>query len=240
MVTRVKNVNPHHFTEKLFKNAIRKTEHIATSHAQLAFKFLLLDMREAAQSLYPIRCHYQNVSLGVGRSKGPALSQATHENSALTPKPFKCGPLFSLPRLITPTRPTTNLQPPSVDSKVSRVFRIGFPWDRIAQCLDDMAGQSLSNIAMSGHGLRHSCGGIAIPVVPAAMSHEDTTKPLDYSNQIDSLHGTTSSWTLRMPGNSPLVIPHHRWSSRCRRSSTRNLDPIHQRNLEDSICRETS
>lgn len=55
MVTRVINVNPHHFTEKLLKDAIREIEHIATSHAQFAFKFLLLDVREAAQFLYLTR-----------------------------------------------------------------------------------------------------------------------------------------------------------------------------------------
>ena len=86
-----------------------------------------------------------------------------------------------------------------------RGFRIGTPCGRIAQRLDDMAGQSFLDVSMPRHGLGHPSDGIAVPVVLTAMAHQDTIEPLKRSDQIDPPHDTTKSSTLRMPGNSSLV-----------------------------------
>src|SRR5205823_13671807 len=86
-----------------------------------------------------------------------------------------------------------------------RGFRIGTPFGGIAQRLDDMAGQPFLDVSMPRHGLGHPSDRIAVPVVLAAMAHQDTPEPLDRSDEIDPLHDTTNSSTLRMPGNSSLL-----------------------------------
>ena len=94
---------------------------------------------------------------------------------------------------------------PWLDRAFPRGFRIGTPCGGIAQRLDDMADQSFPDVSMPRHGLGHPSDRIAVPVMLTAMAHQDTTEPLYPSDQIDPLHDTTNSSTLRMPDNSSLV-----------------------------------
>ena len=68
-----------------------------------------------------------------------------------------------------------------------------------------MPGQALFDVPMTRYGLGDPRERIAVPIVFAAMTHQDTPVPLDRPDQIEPLHETTNSSTFRMPGNSPLV-----------------------------------
>lgn len=76
---------------------------------------------------------------------------------------------------------------------------------RIAQLPDDVFREPFFNLSVPWDRLRNAGERIAIPVVLATMSHEDTSKPLNRSDQVNPFHGTVSSSTLRMLGTVPLV-----------------------------------
>ena len=59
---------------------------------------------------------------------------------------------------------------------------------------------------MARHRLRNPCFGVAIPIVLAAVAHENTTNFLDPLNQANPLHEITSSSTFLIPGIWPLVM----------------------------------
>lgn len=84
-------------------------------------------------------------------------------------------------------------------------FRIGTPFGGMAQHLDDMLGQIFLDFPMPRHRLRNTCHEITVPVVLASMPHQYPLEPFDRLDEIDPLHDTTNSSTLRMPGSSPLV-----------------------------------
>ena len=65
---------------------------------------------------------------------------------------------------------------------------------------NDSPSQWLLDLSMSRHGLGHTRGWIAIPVVLASMPHQDAPAGFDRSDQIDLFHGITNSPTLRAPG----------------------------------------
>ena len=65
---------------------------------------------------------------------------------------------------------------------------------------NDSPSQRFLDLSISRHGLGHTRGWIAIPVVLASMPHQDATAGFDRSDQIDSFHGITNSPTLRAPG----------------------------------------
>ena len=68
-----------------------------------------------------------------------------------------------------------------------------------------MAGQILFDLAVARNRLGNACRRIPIPVVPGPMSNQNAPRLFDRPDQIHSLHATTNSRTLRMPGISPLV-----------------------------------
>src|SRR5437899_780169 len=76
---------------------------------------------------------------------------------------------------------------------------------RVSEQGDDVSGQALLDRAMPRDRLGYPGRGVPVPVVPPAVPDKDTSEPLDRSDQVDPLHETTSSSTLRMPHNSPLV-----------------------------------
>jgi hypothetical protein len=76
---------------------------------------------------------------------------------------------------------------------------------RIGEHSENVPGQVVLDLAVPRDRLRNSGGRISRPIVPAAVSDEDASEPLDGADQIAPLHGITISSILRMPDNSPLV-----------------------------------
>src|SRR4051812_18418106 len=68
---------------------------------------------------------------------------------------------------------------------------------RIAQHVDDVPGQALLDLPVPGDRLRDAGGRVAIPIVLPPVAHELAAEPFDSPNQVDALHGTTSSSTFR-------------------------------------------
>lgn len=76
----------------------------------------------------------------------------------------------------------------------------------VPEHLNDVARESLVDLTMPGYRLDHAGFRIAIPVMLAAVPDEQASKPLNRSDQVDPLHDTTSSSTLRMPVTFPPAI----------------------------------
>lgn len=76
---------------------------------------------------------------------------------------------------------------------------------RILEYFDDVSGQTFVDLPVAWHGLDNAGPRIAIPIVLTAVPNERATKPFDGPEEVGSLHDTTSSSTLRIPGICPLV-----------------------------------
>src|SRR5579885_909130 len=107
-------------------------------------------------------------------------------------------------------QPNANIQRPAQRVRCNRMLGgasvIVSPFiRRVPEHTDDMSGERVLDLAVAGDRLRHSGPRIPVPVVPPAMADQDASEPLDRADQLDPLHGITSSSTLRIPGSSPLV-----------------------------------
>lgn len=76
---------------------------------------------------------------------------------------------------------------------------------RVAEHGKDVPGQMVLDLAMSRHRLGHPGPGVPVPVVAPAVPDQDASEVFDRPDQVNPLHGTSSSSTLRMPASSPLV-----------------------------------
>jgi len=72
--------------------------------------------------------------------------------------------------------------------------------------LDDVLGEVFPDLAMSRHRLDDTGSRVPIPVVLTAVSLQHTAGCFQLLDQIDALHETTRSSTLRIPGTCPLLI----------------------------------
>lgn len=68
-----------------------------------------------------------------------------------------------------------------------------------------MTGEAVLNLAVSRDWLRDTRVWVAIPIVSASMSNEETAESFDGADQIDAFHDTTRSSTFRTPGICPEV-----------------------------------
>lgn len=71
--------------------------------------------------------------------------------------------------------------------------------------LQDVLRQELLDLTMARHWLRNSRSQIAIPIMISAVADKDASCVFQGADQVDPLHPTDSSATLRIPGISPLV-----------------------------------
>ena len=76
---------------------------------------------------------------------------------------------------------------------------------RVAQHLQDVLGEMLVDIGVSGNGLGYLRGGVVIPVVLPAVANKHAATRFKLPNEVFSLHRSDSSASLRTPGISPLV-----------------------------------
>src|SRR5204862_2652426 len=65
--------------------------------------------------------------------------------------------------------------------------------------------QTFLDLAVARNRLRNAGRRISIPIVLRAVANQHAAQALDLAHKIDSLHATSRSSTLRMPGISPLV-----------------------------------
>lgn len=71
------------------------------------------------------------------------------------------------------------------------------------QHFEDVLGQLVLDLSMPRDRLRDAGIGIAVPVVLGSMANQHTTELPDRLDQLGSLHATSSSPTLRIPGIVP-------------------------------------
>jgi len=77
---------------------------------------------------------------------------------------------------------------------------------RVLEHLDNVPGQRYLNLPVTRNRLNHAGMGIAIPIVPGTVADEQTSESFDCLDQVDSLHNTTRSSTLRTLGTCPAVM----------------------------------
>lgn len=76
---------------------------------------------------------------------------------------------------------------------------------RSGESLDDAASEVFIDLAVPRDGLRDARGRVAVLIVPCPVAHDQAPRGLDRANEIDALHKTWSSSTLRIPASWPLV-----------------------------------
>ncbi len=87
----------------------------------------------------------------------------------------------------------------TVRNSTAELFR------RVAEHGEDVPGQVVLDLAVSRYRLGHPGPGVAVPIVTPSVPDQNASAVFDSSDQINPLHGTTNSSTLRMPASSPLV-----------------------------------
>ena len=83
-----------------------------------------------------------------------------------------------------------------------RLERVGY---LVLEFIEDLFGEIIFYLSVSGHRLTDTGIWILIPIVTTAVANEGATELLDLSNQIGSFHAIGSSETLRTPGMCPPV-----------------------------------
>ena len=68
-----------------------------------------------------------------------------------------------------------------------------------------VSGKPFLNLTMPRDRLGHSRDRVLIPIVLRTVSDQLAAKPFDFPNQVNPLHDTTRSSTLRILGICPLV-----------------------------------
>jgi hypothetical protein len=76
----------------------------------------------------------------------------------------------------------------------------------IAQHFDNVSCQVIFDFTVPRYWLRNTGTRIAIPIMLGTVANQHASKSFDRLDQVDSLHGSTNSSTLRIPGIEPLVM----------------------------------
>lgn len=63
-----------------------------------------------------------------------------------------------------------------------------------------MLGEIFVDLFMSGNGLGNARLGIGVPIVSRSVANQDTSQLFETLDQLNALHGTVNSSTLRTPG----------------------------------------
>jgi len=92
-----------------------------------------------------------------------------------------------------------------LNSELSTSHSLRFARGSVFELLENVPGEILVDLAVTGNRLTGACSRILIPIVPAAVADEDAAALLNLPDEVQTFHAIWRSATWRTPGTFPAV-----------------------------------